>query len=72
MTIRGKTLKVYYKLNPKDYKDSTLPIKDESKVKKYSEYPAVLKVKSDLSLKRALQLVDETMQKANIKKEETK
>jgi len=68
ITIRGKSLKVYYKLNPKDYENSPIPTKDESDKKKYVDVPCVLKVKSNLSAKRAVELVDDTMSKAGIAK----
>ncbi len=68
VTIRGKTLKLYLKLDPKKYENSPIPVKDESSKKKYETTPAVLKVKSDLSLKRALSLIDDTMNEAKITK----
>lgn len=72
VTIRGKSLKVYYKLDPKAYADSPIPVKDEGDKKKYVEIPCVLKVKSNLSAKRAVELVDDTMSKAGIVKPTTK
>jgi len=68
ITIRGKSLKVYYKLNPKDYINSPIPAKNEGDKKKYFNVPCVLKVKSNLSVKRAIELVDDTMSKAGISK----
>lgn len=68
ITIRGKTLKVYYRLDPKKYLDSPIPVKDEGDKKKYAEIPAVLKVRSDLSGRRAIDLVKETMDNAKIVK----
>lgn len=68
ITIRGKSLKVYYKLNPKDYVNSPIPAKNEGDKKKYLDVPCVLRVKSNLSVKRAVQLVGDTMSKAGISK----
>ena len=68
LTIRGKSIKLYLKLDPKKYKDSPIPVKDESNKKKYASTPAVIKVKSDLSAKRAIALIDETMNEAKILK----
>ena len=68
ITIRGKSIKLYLKLDPKKYKDSPIPVKDESSKKKYASTPAVIKVKSDLSVKRAIALIDETMNEAKILK----
>jgi len=69
VTIRGKSLKVYYRLDPQKYAASPIPVKDESHVKKYSEIPAVLKVKSDLSYKRALLLISDVMHDASISRQ---
>lgn len=68
ITLRGKSIKLYLKLDPKKYKDSPMPIKDESGKKKYELTPAVIKVKSDLSLKRAIILIEDTMKDAKISK----
>ena len=72
ITLRGKSLKLYLKLDPKKYKDSPMPIKDESSKKKYESTPAVIKVKSDLSAKRAIALIADTMKEANISKKVNK
>ncbi len=55
-TISGQTLKVYFKLNPKDYENSTIPVKDASEVSKYEATPSYLVIKSDLASRRALAL----------------
>ena len=68
ITIAGKKMKVYYKLNPNDFADSPIPVKDSSYVKKYADIPAELDVKSDLSVKRAKELMDRVMQEAGIEK----
>ncbi len=61
LTIAGKSLKLYFALNPDDYKDSTLPIQDASEKNIYAEIPLVFKVKSGLSMRRAKQLVADVM-----------
>jgi len=61
VTIAGKGLKLYYALNPKDYDNSTIPVQNVSHKAIYAEIPCVLKVKSSLSVKRAMQLVDDVM-----------
>lgn len=66
MVVAGKSLKLYMALNPADYKDSPMPIGDASKKNLYKEIPLVFKVKSDLSVRRAKQLIAETMAKDNI------
>ena len=59
ITVAGKTLKLYMALNPKDYENTTIPYKDASEVKKYSDVPFVFKAKSDLSIRRAKQLIED-------------
>ena len=61
LTIAGKSLKLYFALNPDDYKDSTLPIQDASEKNIYAEIPLVFKVKSGLSMRRAKQLIADVM-----------
>ena len=70
ITIVGKTLKVYYALDPKDYVDSPIPVADASDKVAYEEVPALLKVKSNLSLKRAKELAEVAFAKDGIKREE--
>ena len=62
ITVAGKGLKLYFALNPKDYEDSTIPVKDVSNKNIYAEIPAMFKVKSVLSFKRAKQLIDDVCQ----------
>ena len=69
ITIVGKMLKVYYALNPKDFADSTYPIVDASEKVAYEEVPALLKVKSNLSVKRAKELAEQAFAKDGITKE---
>lgn len=70
MTISGKKIKIYLALNPNDYKDSTIPYTDVGGKKAFSDIPFCFKVKSGLSLRRAHQLIDETMTKAGIVQKE--
>ena len=61
LNIVGKTLRVYYRLNPADYEGTTLPFEDVSDKKMYAETPLLVRVRSGLSLRRALKLVDDMM-----------
>lgn len=70
MTIAGKSLKLYFALNPEDYKDTTLPIADVSHKGIYKDIPLVFKVKSGLSLRRAKALIADVMAKDNLKQGE--
>jgi hypothetical protein len=57
LTVAGKGLKLYFALDPKDFVDSPLPVKDAGAKNIYKEIPAVFKVKSPLSLRRAKELL---------------
>lgn len=63
ITVAGKALKLYFALDPKDYANSPLPIQDVSHKKVYADIPLVFKVKSDLSMKRAKDLISDVMKK---------
>ncbi len=63
MCIAGKGLKLYMALDPKDYANSTLPIQDAGHKGTYKDIPLVFKVKSDLSMRRAKQLIADVMSK---------
>ncbi len=67
ITVIGKHLRCNFALDAKDYHDSTLPV-ENSDNKKYADVPLTLKVKSGLSLRRAMGLVDDVMAAKNIKK----
>ena len=66
ITIAGKALKLYFALDPKDYKDSKMPLADAGHKGIYEEIPLVFKVKSELSLRRAKQLIADAMAKDNL------
>lgn len=66
IAVAGKSLKLYLALNPEDYKNSTLPIKDASSKAIYKDIPLVFKVKSGLSIRRAEQLITEMMDKHGV------
>ena len=59
MVVAGKALKLYFALDPKAYADSTFPVGDASKKGLYKDIPLVFKVKSELSVRRAKQLIAE-------------
>lgn len=67
-SLRGKGIKMHVAVNPADYEGSTLPVKDDSAKSKYSDVPGYIKVKSELSFKRAKVLIDDAMKKAGIEK----
>lgn len=57
IVVAGKSLKIYLALNPKDYKNSTIPFSDASKMSVHKATPFVFKIKSGLSVRRAKQLI---------------
>ena len=67
VTIVGKHIRVYLNLDPNDYADSTIPV-EPALAKKYEDLPCLLRVKSDLSYRRAKKLVDDVMQKIGVDK----
>lgn len=64
IAIGGKTVKLFLALNPKEYANSTIPVRDSSATKAYREVPTMIKIKSALSVKRAFMLIDDVA-KAN-------
>ena len=67
ITIVGKHIRVYLSLDPNAYADSTIPV-EQAMAKKYEDLPCLLRVKSNLSYRRAKKLVDDVMQKIGIEK----
>lgn len=68
LQIFGKTLKIHYRLDPKEYSESPIPVEDDSNKAIYTELPLAFKVKSDLAMRRAKKLIDEAMKQAGIEK----
>lgn len=56
--IRGKTLVIYFALNPQEYADTKYFLHDESAVKKYESTPAMMKIKSERAVHFAKELID--------------
>ena len=63
ITIAGKSLKLYFALDPKDYADSTIPVQDAGHKGIYEEIPLVFKVRSELSMRRCKDLIQTVMEK---------
>lgn len=68
MTIAGTRVKLYMKLDPSKFVDSTYPFTDASDKKVYADVPFVFKIHSDLSMKRAKELIAIMMKEAGISK----
>ena len=63
ITIAGKSLKLYFALDPNEYADTKLPIQDAGHKGIYEEIPMVFKVKSGLSMRRAKDLIRDVCEK---------
>ena len=54
--ITGRTLKLHYRLDPKDYAESPIPVEDDSSKSLYVDIPLAFRVTSKLAVKRAKHL----------------
>ena len=72
ITIAGLSLKLYFALDPAEYKDSTLPIQNAGHKGIYNEIPLVFKVKSGLSMRRCKQLIQDVFDKNGLEQGEIK
>ena len=63
MVVAGKYLKLYLALNPEDYKDTTYPYEDASRMGAHEKTPFVFKIKSGLSIRRAKVLIADAAKK---------
>ena len=70
ITVAGKSLKLYFALDPKDYEGSTIPVQDASNKEMYAEIPLVFKVKSGLSVRRCKELIQDVMDKDGLEQGE--
>lgn len=68
LTFSGNTLKVHFRLDPKEFVDSPLPVKDASEVKRFEEVPAFIKIKSDLAARRAIALGERVAEENGVPK----
>lgn len=69
ITINGKHIKLYLALDPKKYEGGSIPV-EAIDSKKFEDLPCALRVKSDLSYRRAKQLIDDLMAEKGIAKPE--
>ena len=61
ITLSGSALKIYLALDPKSYVNSAIPVNDSSSKEAYKQIPLGFRVKSDLSLRRARDLIIDCM-----------
>jgi|GEM_PF-4558797 len=57
IALSGKTLALYLNLNPSDFNPSSFHHKDKSDNKKYAQVPMMVKIKSDLGMRKAISLI---------------
>ena len=57
--IRGKTLCLFFALDPEDYPVTVYHQQDKSKVRAYVDTPMMVRVKSELGMDRAFRLIEE-------------
>ena len=69
ITIVGKHIKFYTALDPDKYENSPIPV-ERATAKKFVDTPCVLKIKSDLSYRRAKLLVDDMMKEIGLARPE--
>ena len=68
ITIVGKTLKVYCRLDPKAYDGTSIPHEDVHETKAYEDIPMLFRVKSNLAVKRAKGLIADMMSPLGIER----
>ena len=66
LTFSGETFKVYFKLNPDDFRDSPIPVKDARGIRKYEDVPTCLVIKSNLASRRAVILAKKLVEERKI------
>jgi len=66
VTFASKTLKVYFALDPKEFVDSPIPMKDMSDIKKFEQTPCLLFIKSDLAARRAVDCARKLLSDRNV------
>jgi len=67
--VVGKSLKINYALNCNDYAETTIPFTDSGKQKRYEEVPFTFKTRSNLSIKRAKELIRDAVNRDGITRE---
>ena len=69
ITIQGKHIKFYASIDPAKYEDSPIPV-ERATAKRFVDTPCMLRIKSDLSYRRAKLIVDDMMKEAGFNKPE--
>ncbi len=61
MSIVGKTLRCYFAVSKDEYDDTAIPLEDVSDKRAYQDTPSLLRVRSSLSMRRAVKLISDMM-----------
>ena len=69
ITITGKHIRIYLALNPDAYQGTTYPV-ERATAAKFEDVPCMMKVRSDLSFRRAKKLIDDVMREKGIARPE--
>ena len=69
--VRGKTLTLYLALDPAAYEENIYHHTDVSDKKIYEKTPMMVRVRSDLGLKKAKKLIEEMLTAASLSEKET-
>lgn len=59
--VVGKSIRLYLALNPNDYPEGQFPHKDVSNIKRHEKTPYLMKIASNLSVRRGLKLINDLM-----------
>ena len=70
LTLSGKTIKMYFKLNVADYSETKYHQRFAGDKKSYAEVPMCVKIKSDRGLKNALALINDLMSNESVNKKQ--
>jgi hypothetical protein len=68
MTISGKTLRLHLALNPEDFEESKYSYQDLSAKQRYMYIPMTIKLRSNRSVKQALELIEMLAQTFGLEK----
>ena len=70
ITVSGKSLKLYFALDPEDYANSKIPVQNAGHKGLYADIPLMFKVRSGLSVRRCKELIQDTMEKDGLEQGE--
>lgn len=69
MTIRGKTLRLHFALDAKDYEDTKYKVEDTSDIKSLADTPLMYRIKNERRLRYAKDLIAAVMAKYGVQRQ---